>query len=59
MRSPRAETRRTRAPSAASIGAVSVDDTARQRGLEVATQQVSPSFFMQKLIALRHSSVWS
>ena len=40
-------------------GAVSVDDTARQRGLEVATQQVRPSFFMQKSMALRHSKLWS
>jgi len=32
-----------------------VDDTARHFGLEVATQQVAPSFFMQKSIALRHS----
>ena len=58
-RSPRADTSRTRAPSACSIGAVSVDDTARHFGLDVATQQVSPSFFMQKSIALRHSRLWS
>jgi hypothetical protein len=32
-----------------------VDDTARHFGLDVATQQMSPSFFMQKLIAWRHS----
>ena len=36
-------------------GAVSVDETARHVGLLVATQQISPSFFMQKSMALRHS----
>ncbi len=45
----------TSAPSAMSAGAVSVDETARHFGLDVATQQVLPSFFMQKSIAFRHS----
>jgi hypothetical protein len=45
----------TRAPSAISAGAVSVDETARHFGLDSATQHVSPSFFMQKSIAFRHS----
>ncbi len=36
-------------------GAQSLDWTAQQRGLDGATQQISPSFFMQKWIALRHS----
>ena len=48
-----------RAERDCSIGAVSVDDTARHRGLDVATQHVLPSFFMQKSIALRHSRLWS
>ena len=34
---------------------VSLDDTARHRGLEVATQQMSPSRLRQKPIAFRHS----
>jgi hypothetical protein len=38
-----------------SAGAVSVDETAMHLGLPVATQQISPSFFLQKLIAFRHS----
>ena len=50
-----ADTSVTLAPSAISAGAVSVEDTARHFGLEVATQHVSPSFFMQKSIAFRHS----
>ena len=37
------------------VGAVSVEDTARQRSELGATQQVVPSFFMQKPIACRHS----
>ena len=45
----------TFAPSAISAGAQSVDDAATQRLLAVATQQISPSFFRQKSIALRHS----
>ena len=49
----------TVASSARSAGAVSVDETARHVGLDVATQQRSPSFFMQKSIALRHSYDWS
>ena len=36
-------------------GATSDELTAQQRGLEGATQQIWPSFFMQKSIALRHS----
>ena len=36
-------------------GAVSVEEAATQRLLAVATQQVLPSFFRQKSIALRHS----
>ena len=55
MRSSLDETRRTEAPRESSAGALSVDETARQRLLDGATQQVSPSFFMQKSIALRHS----
>jgi hypothetical protein len=55
FRSPAALTSRTVAPSACRTGAVSVDETARQRGLDVATQQMSPAFFMQKPIAWRHS----
>jgi len=39
-------------------GAVSEDDTAQQRSLPGATRQMSPSFFMQKPIAFRHSNVW-
>jgi hypothetical protein len=34
---------------------VSVEETATHFGLLGATQQVTPSFFMQKLMALRHS----
>ena len=56
-RVPDAETSRTVAPSAINAGAESVDDTARQWSLEVATQHVSPSFFMQKLIDWRHSKL--
>ena len=59
MRSPDIEMRRTLAPSAISAGAVSVEETARHVGLDVATQQIRPSFFMQKSIDLRHSYVWS
>jgi len=55
VRSPPAPTSRTRAPSAHSTGAVSDDDTAQHRELPGATRQMSPSFFMQKPIALRHS----
>src|SRR5204862_6523062 len=54
-RSPSAETSRSFAPSEISAGAVSVDETARQRLEAVATQQIEPSIFMQKSIALRHS----
>jgi hypothetical protein len=57
-RSPCDETSFTFAPSAISAGAVSVEDTATKRLLAVATQQVSPSFFRQKSIALRHSWLW-
>ena len=41
-RSPSVEASRTLAPSASSAGAQSVDETATQRLLAVATQQVSP-----------------
>jgi hypothetical protein len=58
VRSPEGPTRRTRAPTLHSAGAVSDDDTAQQRGLDGATRQMSPSFFMQKPIAFRHSYVW-
>ena len=37
---------------------MSDDDTAQQRGLPGATRQMSPSFFMQKPIARRHSKDW-
>ena len=53
--SPEAETSLTFAESTRSAGAQSVDYIATQRLLAVATQQMSPSFFMQKSIALRHS----
>ena len=43
------------ASSAISAGAQSVEDTATQRFLAVATQQTLPSFFRQKSIAFRHS----
>jgi hypothetical protein len=33
--------------------------TAQQRGLEGATQQILPSFFMQKSMDFRHSNDWS
>ena len=46
-RSPDEDTNLTFAPSAISAGALSVEDTATQRLLAVATQQVSPSFFRQ------------
>ena len=46
-RSPAAERRVTSAPSAQSTGAVSVEVTAQQREEPGATQQISPSFFMQ------------
>ena len=35
-------------PLATITGALSLDCTAQQRGLDGATQQISPSFFMQK-----------
>jgi hypothetical protein len=54
-RDPAALVNVTLASSAIRAGAVSVDETARHFGLEVATQHVSPSFFMQKSIAFRHS----
>ena len=46
---------RTRAPRAHNTGAVSEEDTAQHRELPGATRQMSPSFFMQNPIALRHS----
>ena len=45
----------TVAPRAISAGAQSVEDTATQRLLAVATQQISPSFLRQNSIAFRHS----
>jgi hypothetical protein len=39
-------------------GATSEEFTAQQRGDEGATQQIAPSFFMQKSIAFRHSYDW-
>ena len=59
VRSPRGETRRTEAFSAHRTGAVSLDCTAQQRSLDGATQQISPSHFMQKSTARRHSNDWS
>jgi hypothetical protein len=38
---------------------VSVEETARHRRLAGATQQVTPSFFMQNEMAFRHSWLWS
>ena len=58
MRSPAAETRRTRAPRAASIGAESEAEWAQQRGELGATQHTVPASFMQKSMLRRHSSVW-
>jgi hypothetical protein len=55
VRSPSGPASTTRALSATITGTRSLDCTAQQRGLEGATQQVSPSFFMQKLMAFRHS----
>src|SRR5213078_2818581 len=46
-RSPAVDASVTSAPSAHRTGAVSDDDTAQHRGELGATQQVSPSFFMQ------------
>ena len=57
-RSPRGPTRVTCAPSAQRTGAVSDEETAQQRALPGATRQMSPSFFMQKPIARRHSYDW-
>ena len=54
-RSPLGPTSRNSAPRATMTGATSDELTAQQRGLEGATQQIWPSFFMQKSIALRHS----
>ena len=48
----------TRAPSAISIGAASLEDTAQHLELPGATKQISPSRFMQKPIDSRHSWVW-
>jgi hypothetical protein len=44
---------------ATATGAPSDDCTAQHRRLDGATQQMAPSFFMQKSMALRHSYVWS
>jgi hypothetical protein len=57
--SPAADTRVASAPSAHSTGAVSEEETAQQRDEPGATQQMSPSFFMQYPIAARHSGPWS
>src|SRR5258708_38795277 len=54
-RSSERETNRTRAPSAISAGAVSVEEMAKHFGLPGATQQVVPSFFKQKSMDFRHS----
>jgi hypothetical protein len=58
-RMPRSLASVTSAPIATATGAPSDDCTAQQRGLDGATQQIFPSFFMQKSIAFRHSYVWS
>ena len=55
VRSPSLVASATSAPRAIRAGAVSVDEIAQQRRLLGATQQISPAFFMQKLMALRHS----
>ena len=55
VRSPEGPARRTLAPRLHRAGAVSEDDTAQHRELPGATRQMSPSFFMQKPIAFRHS----
>ena len=44
-----------RAPRAIRTGTESADCTARHFGEPGATQQIAPSFFMQKSIAWRHS----
>ena len=54
-RSPLGPASLTWAPRLQSMGAVSEEDTAQQRELPGATRQMSPSFFMQKSTALRHS----
>ena len=54
-RSPSGPVRLTTPSRAMAIGAVSLDDTAQQRGLLGATRQMSPSFFMQNPAAFRHS----
>ena len=53
VRSPLALTSLRRARRATATGAVSELDTAQQRRLFGATQQIAPSFFMQKSMLLR------
>src|SRR5437879_13326477 len=56
VRSPLALTSFNAARKATATGAVSELETAQQRGLFGATQQIAPSFFMQKSMLLRQ---WS
>ena len=51
-------TSRYSAPIATITGATSEELTAQQRGDDGATQQIAPSFFMQKSMAFRHSYDW-
>ena len=53
LRSPLALTSFNRARNATATGAVSELETAQQRRLLGATQQMAPSFFMQKSMLLR------
>ena len=55
VRSPSGPVSTTVAPSAIITGAVSEEETATHRGLQGATRQTSPSRFMQKPMARRHS----
>ena len=54
-RSPCGPINRYSAPIATITGATSDELTAQQRGDDGATQQIAPSFFMQKSIDFRHS----
>ena len=58
-RSPEDDRRWICALRASITGARSVELTAQHRGLPGATQHMSPSFFKQKWMERRHSSVWS
>ncbi len=58
VRSPSGPTSTNSALRATVTGAVSLEFTAQHRGLDGATQQIAPSFFMQKSMAFRHSYVW-